>query len=192
MLRDARSEGLPITIETCPHYLAIAADEIPDGATQFKCAPPIREHENREQLWRGLASRMIDLVVSDHSPCTPELKRGDFLAAWGGIASLQFVLPIVWSNASARGFSIDDLVRWCSAAPARLAGLDRKGRIEVGADADLVVWSPEERFTVTPELIRHRHKVTPYLGAQLSGVVKETIVSGAVAARQLTTENRQR
>jgi allantoinase len=120
-------------------------------------------------------------VVSDHSPCTPELKKGDFATAWGGIASLQFVLPIVWTNARARGFALQDLVRWCSAAPARLARLAGKGEIAVGKDADLTVWSPEETFTVTPELIRHRHKVTPYLGSELRGVVKGTWVRGTLA-----------
>jgi allantoinase len=121
------------------------------------------------------------VVVSDHSPCTPELKRGDFASAWGGIASLQFVLPIVWTNAQPRGFSLHDIARWCSAGPARLAGLDRKGAIVAGNDADLVVWSPESTFLVTPELIRHRHKVTPYLGAELSGEVKATWVGGTLA-----------
>jgi len=178
ILRRAREEHLPLTAETTPHYLHFEAESVPHGRTEFKCAPPIREHENREALWRALAAGMIELVVSDHSPCTPELKRGDFLEAWGGIASLQFVLPIVWTNASARGFTLHDLVRWCSAAPAQLAGLEGKGRIAVGADADLVVWSPEETFEVRPEMIRHRHKVTPYLGARLRGVVKRTIVAG--------------
>lgn len=179
ILRRARAEGLPLTAETTPHYLHFDAESIPHGRTEFKCAPPIREQANRDALWRGLAEGLIDLVVSDHSPCTPELKRGDFLAAWGGIASLQFVLPIVWTNARARGFAIDDLARWCCAAPARLAGLSTKGRIATGMDADLVVWNPEETFTVTPDLIQHRHKVTPYLGAELRGVVKEVIVGGA-------------
>ena len=119
--------------------------------------------------------------MSDHSPCTPELKKGDFASAWGGIASLQFVLPIVWTNAHARGFVLQDLVRWCSAAPARLARLEGKGELAVGRDADLTVWSPEETFTVTPELIRHRHKVTPYLGSELRGVVKGTWVRGTLA-----------
>jgi allantoinase len=183
ILQRARAEKLPLTAETTPHYLHFESEAIPRGRTEFKCAPPIREHENREALWRGLASGLIELVVSDHSPCTPELKRGDFASAWGGIASLQFVLPIVWTNASARGFAIPDLARWCSAAPARLAGLPNKGRIAVDADADFVIWSPEETFTVTPELIRHRHKVTPYLGAQLSGVVKESIVAGRAVDR---------
>ncbi len=178
ILARARAEKLPLSAETTPHYLHFVAESVPHGRTDFKCAPPIRERSNRERLWHGLASGVIELVVSDHSPCTPELKRGDFASAWGGIASLQFVLPIVWTNASPRGFDLSDITRWCCEAPARLARLDAKGEIEVGRDADFVVWSPEETFTVTPEIIRHRHKVTPYLGAELRGVVKETWVGG--------------
>ncbi|HEX2831841.1 MAG TPA: allantoinase AllB [Thermoanaerobaculia bacterium] len=175
ILARAKKEALPLTAETTPHYLHFDAESIPRGRTEFKCAPPIREHENREALWRGLASGILDLVVSDHSPCTPELKRGDFLNAWGGIASLQFVLPIVWTNASARGFTLTDLARWCCESPAKLANLTTKGRIEIGMDADFVVWDPESAFTVTPELIEHRHKITPYLGARLQGVVRDTL-----------------
>lgn len=178
LLARARAERLPITAETTPHYLHFVADTVPSGRTEFKCAPPIRERANRERLWHGLATGLIELVVSDHSPCTPELKRGDFMNAWGGIASLQFVLPIVWTNARIRGFTIEDLSRWCSAAPAKLARLEQKGAIEIGRDADFVIWDPEATFTVTPELIEHRHKVTPYLGAELAGVVKATWVRG--------------
>jgi allantoinase len=174
----ARKEKLPLSAETTPHYLHFDAESVPHGHTEYKCAPPIRERENRERLWQGLRDGILDLVVSDHSPCTPELKRGTFDSAWGGIASLQFVLPIVWSGARARGFTIRDLARWCCNTPARLAGLAQKGAIEVGRDADFVVWSPEEAFVVREELILHRHKVTPYLGAELYGVVKETWVRG--------------
>ena len=181
-----RDRNLPLTFETTPHYLHFEAESVPRGRTEFKCAPPIRERSNREALWRGLASGAIDLVVSDHSPCTPELKKGDFAKAWGGIASLQFVLPIVWTNAVARGFTIEDVARWCCAAPARLANLSRKGAIAVGNDADFVVWDPDATFTVTEDLIQHRHKVTPYLGANLRGVVQATWSRG-----QLTTDNRQ-
>lgn len=176
-----RKGELPLSAETTPHYLHFEAESVPRGRTEFKCAPPIRGQANREELWRGLAEGLIELVVSDHSPCTPELKKGDFASAWGGIASLQFVLPIVWTNARERGFTIQDLVRWCSAAPARLARLDGKGAIAIGNDADLAIWSPEETFTVTPELIRHRHKVTPYLGTPLRGVVKAAYVRGTLA-----------
>lgn len=172
-------KSLPLSVETTPHYLHFDAEAVPRGRTEFKCAPPIRERSNREQLWRGLAAGTIDLVVSDHSPCTPELKKGDFANAWGGIASLQFLLPIVWTNARARAFTIEDIARWCCAAPARLANLERKGTIAAGNDADLTVWDPDATFTVTADLIRHRHKVTPYLGAELRGVVKATWVRGA-------------
>jgi allantoinase len=180
LLREAK--GLPLTAETTPHYLHFDAESVPRGRTEYKCAPPIREHENREALWGGLRSGLIDMVVSDHSPCTPELKKGDFASAWGGIASLQFVLPIVWTNASRRGFAIEDIVRWCSAAPALLANLDGKGSIHVGNDADLVVWDPDQTFTVVPELIQHRHKVTPYLGTTLRGVVRATWTRGKLHA----------
>lgn len=178
LMLQARREGLPLTAETTPHYLHFAAELVPHGHTEYKCAPPIRERDNREQLWRGLAAGLIDLVVSDHSPCTPELKHGDFASAWGGIASLQFLLPIVWTNARMRGHSIEQIARWCCEAPAHLANLDAKGTITTGCDADFVVWSPEETFVVREELIAHRHKVTPYLGATLQGVVKATWVEG--------------
>ncbi len=181
-LRAARGRGVPVTVETCPHYLTFAAEEIDDGRTEFKCAPPIREEENRELLWEGLADGTIDMVVSDHSPCTPDLKvpeRGDFSAAWGGIASLQLSLAALWTGARARGFAPTDVARWMCAAPARLAGLaDRKGALEPGRDADLVVWYPDEEFSVTPALLRHRHKVTPYAGRSLFGRVATTFLRG--------------
>ena len=155
---------------------------IPDGATEFKCCPPIRERENREQLWAALAQGVIDMVVSDHSPCPPSMKlprEGDFLKAWGGISSLQLRLPVMWTHARARGFGLRDLARWLSSAPARLAGLDRrKGAIAAGLDADFVVWNPEATFNVTPSMIRHRHKLTPYAGQTLNGVVEATLLRG--------------
>ncbi len=182
LLKSAREEGLPITVETCPHYLTFAAEEIPDGATHFKCCPPVRERENREQLWAALADGVIDMVVSDHSPCTPALKlgeTGDFLGAWGGIAALQFSLPVIWTQLQKRGFGLRELTRWMSAAPARLAGLDkRKGRLEIGYDADIVIWNPEKEFQVVPEIIQHRHKLTPYSGMSLRGVVEIAYVRG--------------
>jgi allantoinase len=180
----AEAKDLPLTAETTPHYLHFQAETVPHGSTEFKCAPPIREHDNRERLWRGLADGLIDLVVSDHSPCTPELKKGDFLNAWGGIASLQLVLPIVWTNARARGFGVEDIARWCCEGPARLANLTAKARIEVGQDADFVVWDPGATFVVTPDLIEHRHKVTPYLGVTLQGVVHDTWVGGKTTGQK--------
>ena len=182
LLKAARAEGLPLTVETCPHYLTFAAEDIPDGATHFKCCPPVRERENREKLWAALAEGTIDMIVSDHSPCTPDLKlreTGDFLEAWGGIATLQFSLPVIWTEASKRGFGLRDMTRWMSAAPARLAGLDRrKGQLEIGFDADLVVWHPEQAFEVRPEIIEFKNKLTPYAGMNLRGVVEATYVRG--------------
>jgi allantoinase len=181
-LRGAKAEGVRITAETCPHYLALASEEIADGATEFKCCPPIRERENRERLWSALGENLIGMIVSDHSPCPPEMKRreaGDFLAAWGGISSLQLRLPVVWTEARRRGFRLERLTEWLAAAPARLAGLeDRKGAIRVGADADLVVWKPDETFRVDPSALEHRHKLTPYAGRELSGVVAATFLRG--------------
>jgi allantoinase len=181
VLAGARRDGVPVSAETCPHYLTFAAEAIPDGATQFKCCPPIREAENRERLWRGLADGLVDLVVSDHSPCAPELKqldRGDFGAAWGGIASLQLSLPAVWTAARARGHRLADLARWMAEGPATLAGLAGKGRIAPGADADLCVFAPEETFVVDPARLHHRHPVTPYAGRRLAGVVRSTWLRG--------------
>ena len=152
-IRAARAAGVRVTAETCPHYLVFTAEEIPDGATQFKCCPPIRAAANRELLWSGLADGTIDCVVSDHSPCTPDLKRletGDFGAAWGGIASLQLGLPAVWSQARSRGCGLDQVARWMAQRPAAIAGLDRKGAIEPGRDADFCVVAPEETFAVDP------------------------------------------
>jgi allantoinase len=181
-LRAAREEGLPLSAETCPHYLRFVAEEIPDGATEFKCAPPIRERENRDALWRALGEGVLSMVASDHSPCSPALKRleaGAFDAAWGGVAGLQLALPVLWTEASRRGFTLVDLARWTCEEPARLAGLSaRKGSLRAGADADLCIFEPEEAFTVTAERILHRHKLTPYLGARLNGVVRATFVRG--------------
>ncbi len=182
MLRAARAEGLPLTVETCPHYLYFAAEEIADGRTLLKCAPPIRGAANRGELWRGLAEGTIDLVASDHSPCPPEMKgmaEGNFRTAWGGIASLSLTASVLWTGMSARGLGLPDLVRWLSGAPARLAGLESvKGGIVEGADADLVVFAPEERWTVTPEGLHFRHAASPYAGERLRGRVKQTVVRG--------------
>lgn len=181
-LRDAKTEGVKLSVETCPHYLYFAAEDIPPGATEFKCCPPIRERENCEQLWDAVKDGTIDFIVSDHSPCTADLKlkeSGNFLEAWGGIASLQFRLPVIWSAASKRGFSIADLTRWLCSGPAQQVGLQaRKGAIAIGNDADLVFWKPDEIFEVRSAMIRHRNKLTPYRGEQLQGVVQKTFLRG--------------
>ncbi len=185
LLRAAQAEGVPITAETCLHYLSFTAEQIAAGATHFKCAPPIREAANREALWLGVESGVISMVVSDHSPCTPQLKKldtGDFLGAWGGISSLQLGLSVLWTLASARGHSLEQLFKWNALHPARLAGLgDRKGQLAPGFDADVVVWNERESFEVKAEEIRHRHKLTPYAGQRLFGVVKQTWVGGTLA-----------
>jgi allantoinase len=181
-LRAAKAEGLPISVETCPHYLCLEAEQIPDGATLYKCAPPIREHANREGLWRGLLDGVIDFVITDHSPCTPALKlpeRGDFEDAWGGIASLQLGLPAVWSEARRRGAGLLELSRWMSSAPAHFAGLSgQKGRIAAGFDADLLIWDPDAPVTVAAECLFFRHKVSPYIGQELRGRVQQTVLRG--------------
>lgn len=181
-LRRARAEGLPITVETCPHYLHLTVENIPDGATQFKCAPPIRSRENQEQLWAALQDGLIDLIATDHSPCPPEMKRfeqGSFLEAWGGIASISLGLSVVWTEARRRGVAITEVVRWMAEEPAALAGLSRhKGRIQEGYDADLVVFDPEASFLVEESKLYYRHPVSPYLGETLFGVVERTFVRG--------------
>ncbi len=180
-LRAARAEGLPLTAETCPHYLHFTAETIPDGATPFKCAPPIRDAANREALWAALAEGVLGLVASDHSPCSPHLKameQRDFMTAWGGVSGLQLALSVVWTEASHRGHTLVDIARWMSAAPAQLAGLAQKGAIAAGRDADLVAFADIEHQTVTPEHIHHRHKVTPYAGESLRGVVRATYLRG--------------
>jgi allantoinase len=182
LLHNARKGGVPITAETCPHYLTFTAEEIQDGDTRFKCAPPIREKANRERLWKGLEDGDIHFVVSDHSPCAPHLKlmeRGDFEGAWGGIAGLQFGLSAVWQGASERGLDLAHLVRWLAERPAALVGLsDRKGKLEAGADADLVVFDPGQSVTVKAADVQHKHKVTPYEGRVMKGKVEATFVRG--------------
>lgn len=182
-LRRARDEQLALTAETCPHYLHFAAEDIPDGATQYKCAPPIRERDNREQLWEALADGVLDAVVSDHSPCTPQLKQGDFEAAWGGIAGLQLGLPALWHEMRARGHGPERLLQWMAAAPAKLAGLDdRKGRLAPGFDADVVAFDPDARWTLEPGVLHHRHALTPWTGEPMAGRVVATWLRGVQVA----------
>lgn len=182
LLADARRRGVPVSAETCPHYLTFSAEEVPWGGTAFKCAPPLREAEHREALWQGLADGTLDLIASDHSPSPPagkHLEDGRFDAAWGGIASLQLSLPVTWTEASRRGFGLVDLARWMAEAPARLAGLaGRKGVLAVGADADVTVVDTEATFNVDPRRLYHRHAVTPYAGRTLRGVVTTTFLAG--------------
>lgn len=182
LIAAAKAEGVQVTVESCPHFLTLTAEEVPDGATEFKCCPPIRESANQDLLWDALADGTIDCIVSDHSPSTADLKTGDFATAWGGISSLQLGLPAIWTEAKKRGRTLEDVVRWMSAAPAALAGLAQKGAIEVGRDADFAVLAPEETFTVDPAHLHHRNQVTAYAGKTLHGVVKSTWLRGAQIA----------
>jgi allantoinase len=212
MLKAAKHQNTKVTVETCPHYLTFESEQIREGATEYKCAPPIRERSNRDQLWTALHDGVIDFIATDHSPCPPAMKlksqafkqeafgheaiknevlkakvvknevvknEGDFLRAWGGIASLQLSLSAVWTEARSRGYAVSRIAEWLSAAPARLAGLEqRKGRIAPGFDADLLIWNPDAKFTVDPMKLEHRHKVTPYAGRELFGVVETTFLRG--------------
>jgi len=186
-IAEAKAQGLPLTVETGQHYLFFNAEDIADGQTQFKCAPPIREWANNEQLWQALQSGLIDFVATDHSPAPPDLKQlasGDFATAWGGIASLQLALPVLWTAARERGATLADIARWLSTNPARLIGLaHRKGQIANGYDADLLVLAADQVFTVTEALLHHRHKVSPYLGRELAGVVTHTFLAGEAVFR---------
>lgn len=187
VLRQARAEGVPITVETCPHYLWFAAEDIDAGATAFKCAPPIRGRANREQLWEGLREDVVDFVVSDHSPCTPCLKcteTGNFEKAWGGIAGLQFQRSLVWTALRSRGMDLPHLVAWQSARPAAFLRLPQKGRIAVGCDADLVVFDPDAPCAIAPDTTWHRHPLTPYAGANVTGVVSTTLLRGRLIYRE--------
>jgi len=182
LIRRAKKEGLRVTAETCPHYLAFSSGGIRRGATEFKCAPPIRDSRNQNGMWRALEKKTIDMVVSDHSPSPPDMKcrnTGDFFRAWGGISSLQLGLPVMWTKLSGRNYSFKHLVRWMCSGPARLAALEKhKGTIAAGYDADIVVWNPEKSFIVRPKMLHHRHKLTPYANYPLRGVVEATFLRG--------------
>jgi allantoinase len=187
LIAEAKAEGLRLTAETCPHYLTLDAEHIPDGATEFKCCPPIRDEVNRDRLWQGLLDGVIDVIVSDHSPATPGLKLGfdgDFGRAWGGIAGLQLGLANVWTEAARRGIGLDRVLGWMSRGPADLVGLARKGRIAVGADADLVAFAPDGEFTVEPSALAHKHPVTAFAGTRLRGVVTTTWLRGIPVTAQ--------
>ncbi|MDX1475533.1 MAG: allantoinase AllB, partial [Reinekea sp.] len=187
MIQQARADGLNLTVETCPHYLVLEAETIPDGQATYKCCPPIRERSNQDLLWQALLDGTIDCVVSDHSPCTPQLKNidsGDLEKAWGGISGLQFGLPLLWTHAQDKGMSLTQLSELMSARPARLTGLTNKGSIANGQQAAFCVFDPDGQCTVTPEIIHHRHKISPYVGKTLQGVVVATLLAGQTIYQQ--------
>ncbi|MEV6103681.1 allantoinase AllB [Streptomyces sp. NPDC051940] len=191
LIAEAKAEGVRITAETCPHFLTLTAEEVPDGASEFKCCPPIREAANQDALWAGLLDGTLDCVVSDHSPSTADLKTADFASAWGGISSLQLGLPAIWTEARRRGRTLADVARWMSTAPAELAGLTQKGAIAPGRDADFVVLDPDRTFTVDPADLQHRNRVTAYAGRTLQGVVTSTWLRGVrIADHGVLTEPR--
>jgi allantoinase len=181
-IAQTRNDGYPISVETCPHYLHFASENISDGDTRFKCAPPIWESDNKEKLWSGLENGLINFITSDHSPCTAELKNlevGDFEKAWGGISSIQFTLPVIWTECKTRGYSMDQLINWMSKQPAKFIGKDQqKGQISPGFDADLVCWNQDEKYIIQKEAIHHKNKLTPYEGESLYGVVNATFLRG--------------
>lgn len=181
MIASARRDGVRLTVETCPHYLTLMAEEIPDGGTAYKCCPPIREASNREKLWEGLQDGTIDCIVTDHSPSTLDLKdleNGDFAVAWGGVSSLQLGLSLIWSEARHRGIALEQVIKWMSTAPAELVGLHKKGKLAPGYDADFAVFAADDAFVVDVSKLRHKNPITPYDGRALSGVVRRTFLRG--------------
>ena len=185
-IRAAKQEGVKVTVETCPHYLTFASELIPDGATEYKCCPPLRENDNRKALWEGLKDGTIDHIASDHSPCTVDLKvkdTGDFGKAWGGVASVQLGLPAVWSAGEEFGIELSDIARWLAANPCASFRVPGKGSIAVGNDADFAVVAPEETFVVDVEDLEHKNKISPYQGRTLRGVVKRTVLRGRTVDR---------
>ncbi|TLM70924.1 allantoinase AllB [Pseudarthrobacter sp. NamB4] len=190
MIASAKRDGVKLTVETCPHYLTLMAEEIPDGATAYKCCPPIREASNRELLWQGLLDGTIDCIVSDHSPSTLDLKdleNGDFAVAWGGVSSLQLGLSLIWSEARHRGIPLEQVVSWMGEKPAALARLTNKGQLALGYDADFAIFAPDEAFVVDVSKLKHKNPITPYDGKTLSGVVRKTFLRGAVVDGQTPT-----
>jgi allantoinase len=190
MIRSAKRDGVRLTVETCPHYLTLSAEEIPHGATAFKCCPPIREESNRELLWEGLLDGTIDCIVSDHSPSTLDLKdleHGDFGVAWGGVSSLQLGLSLIWTEARRRGIALDQVVGWMAAKPAELVRIFDKGRLATGCSGDLVVFAPDEEFVVDPAKLHHKNPITPYASKPLTGVVRRTFLRGQEVAGQQPT-----
>lgn len=187
-IEAARKEGITLTIETCPHYLTIASEDIPDGKTLFKCCPPIRENDNRELLWQGLEDGVIDFIVSDHSPCTPELKyidTGDIEKAWGGISALQFGLPLIWTEAKPRGYALTQLAHWMSEQTAKFIGMDHvKGHIRIGYHADFVIFDDQKEYEITNAMIKHKNKITPYEGRRVTGEVLTTYLRGQLVYHQ--------
>jgi len=186
IIRQCREITSRLTVETCHHYLSISSEEVPDASPEYKCAPPIRDHNNQKKLWQALIDGDINLVVSDHSPSTPGVKmltygknRGDFLKAWGGISSVQFGLSLFWTQCQKYGMDLSDVVRLMCTAPAELCGLsNRKGKIAVGYDADFCVWDPDAEFTITQNIVQFQNKANPYMGRKLKGLVHATIVRG--------------
>ena len=195
IIRNAKKEGLEFTAETCPHYLTISSEEIPNGKTIFKCCPPIREESNRQNLWQAINEGIISFIVSDHSPCTPQLKEidsGDLEKAWGGISALQFGLPLIWTEAKKQGFDLVEISKLMSLETAKFAGLDkRKGQIAIGYDADLLVFDENSLFEISNDMIKHRHKITPYVGRKVLGVVKQTFVRGHLVFDDAYANNKQ-